>query len=63
MELQVVENSLENIQTSVQRYLKLYETELANQEMFIGKIKDLNNELEKLIFCRAEIQDTLQGCG
>ena len=62
MERETVNKSLETIQASKQKYLDLYETDLIDQEMFKGRIKELNNEMEKLILRRDEIEETLQGC-
>lgn len=62
MELDTVNKSLETIQASKQKYLDLYETDLIDQEMFKGRIKELNDEVEKLMLRRDEIEETLQGC-
>lgn len=40
----------------------MYEKELIDQEMFKGRIKELNDEMEKLMLRRDEIEETLQGC-
>ncbi len=60
MELEAVNKSLENIQGSRKKYLDLYETDLIDQEMFSGRIKELNDEMEKFILRRNEIEATLQ---
>lgn len=39
----------------------MYETDLIDQEMFSGRIKELNDEMEKFILRRNEIEATLQG--
>ena len=62
MELDTVNKSLETIQASKQKYLDLYETDLIDQQMFKGRIKELNDEMEKLMLRRDEIEERLQGC-
>lgn len=61
MELEAVNKLLENIQGSRKKYLDMYETDLIAQEMFSGRIKELNDEMDKFILRRNEIEATLQG--
>lgn len=49
MELEAINKSLETIQSNKQKYLALYETDFIDQDMFKGRIKDLNDEMDKLI--------------
>lgn len=60
-EVEAIDKSLESIQASRRKYLDLYESELIDQEMFSGRIKELNNEMEKLILRRSEVQGALEG--
>ena len=62
MEVEAINKSLETIQSNKQKYLDLYETDLINQDMFKGRIKDLNDDMEKLMLRRDEVEDSLQGC-
>lgn len=41
------------------KYLDLYETDLIDQEMFTGRIKELNAELERLMLQRNEMQEDI----
>lgn len=59
MELEAVNKLLENIQGSRKKYLDMYETDLIAQEMFSGRIKELNDEMDKFILRRNEIEATL----
>jgi site-specific DNA recombinase len=45
-----------------EKCLNLYETDLIDKEIFTGRIKELNTELERLMLQRNEIEDSLQGC-
>ena len=62
VELETVNQLLETIQVSKQKYLDLYETNLIDQEMFKGRIKEFNDEMDKLMLRSDEIEEILQGC-
>ena len=61
-ELEEVEKSLENVQKNRNKYLDLYESNLIDQELFKGRITELNNELESLVIHRNELESALKGC-
>lgn len=59
VELETVNQLLETIQVSKQKYLDLYETNLIDQEMFKGRIKEFNDEMDKLMLRSDEIEEIL----